>query len=100
MSPSGRATMANAVQCTNVPPGASGSWTTSTSSRAAAGAPDQRSGGEVPAPSHVKRRGIVAPSAGEESAKEPAGAAPDGVADACAPPPQPATATQSAARSG
>src|SRR5205823_14491650 len=50
------------TQCTNVPPGASGSSTTSASA-AALPVPDQASGGDWPDPAQVNWRGIVAPAA-------------------------------------
>jgi hypothetical protein len=54
--------MFHAVQWTNVPPGASGSFTDSASDRVPGGGADQRSGGETPLPSHVYGFGIDAPA--------------------------------------
>src|SRR5437764_7506345 len=61
--------MRNSVQWVNVPPGASGSSSTSTSSAARPGTPDHASGGDFPAPAQVNCLGRRAPSrnAGLES---------------------------------
>src|ERR671931_1329048 len=80
----------NSVQCTNVPPGASGSSTTSTSSRAPPGTPDQASGGESPLPSQVYCRGIAAPSANAELVSSIAAPLTAGAAEPRSPPPHPA----------
>jgi heme-degrading monooxygenase HmoA len=54
--------MPDSVQWMKLPPGASGSSSTSTSSAACGGTLDHASGGDVPAPSQVNRFGIGAPS--------------------------------------
>jgi chorismate mutase len=74
-----------AVQWVKRPPGASGSVTTSASSRVPAGGADQRSGGATPAPEHVWRVGIVAPSRQGPAIASAFGA----LGGACAEPPQP-----------